>query len=171
MTLFTSYRPGGHNPSSKTLNVHHLASSVYFSHPPSTQGVSQRNSFVYILWNEPQSEEPPGGYLAKVTYISDNGNAVIHYKRLLKKLSTCSMSHGLKQRVMGSGSFQFHQPLRLWEPPPQNPQNEVHIVRKALPMTSPSFLSMNMITLQSFPLSPKSVLTSIKRFVLTNVYQ
>ena len=33
---------------------------------------------------------------------------------LLKKHSTCSMSHGFKQRVIESGLFQFHQPLRLW---------------------------------------------------------
>ena len=51
-------------------------------------------------------------------------NAVIQYLKeaLLKKQSTCSISHGFKQKVMGSGSFQFHQPLWMWETPLPNPQ-------------------------------------------------
>ena len=61
--------------------VHHLAGSVYSTHPPPTQGVSQKGIPLYTLWNEPQSEVPHGWYLAKVTYISDDGNAVILYKR------------------------------------------------------------------------------------------
>ena len=97
--------------------------------PTNSGGLPERNSFVYTLWNEPQSEEPCGWYLAKVTYISDDGNAVIRYKRgSLEKQSTCSMSHGFKQRVMGNGSFQFIQSLRLWEPQPQNPKSLVHNV-------------------------------------------
>ncbi len=64
-------------PSSNAFNVHHL-----YSPPPTKSGcLPERNSFMYTFWNEPQSEEPPRWYLAKVTYISDNGNAVIHYKR------------------------------------------------------------------------------------------
>ena len=64
--------------SSKALNVYHLAGSVYSS---PTLCFGERDSFVCTLWNEPQSEEPTGWYLAKVTYMSEDANAVIRYKR------------------------------------------------------------------------------------------
>ena len=49
--------------------------------PSNSRDLPEVNSFVYTLWDEPQSDEPSGWYLAKVTYISDDGNAVIRYKR------------------------------------------------------------------------------------------
>ena len=78
---------------------------------------------------------------------------------LLTKQSTCSMCHGFKQRVMGSVSFQFHQPLRLWESPPQNPKSQVYIVKGFA--DDLIIISQHEHAHASVALSPKSVLTSI----------
>ena len=67
-------------PSSKALDVHHLVGCLL--PPPTNLGdLPERNSFVCTLWNEPQSEEAPEWYLAKITYISDDSYVVIRYKR------------------------------------------------------------------------------------------
>ena len=39
------------------------------------------NSYVYALWDEPDSEEPQGWYLAKVTSINQDGTAELMYRK------------------------------------------------------------------------------------------
>ena len=39
------------------------------------------NSYVYALWDEPDSEEPQGWYLPKVTLINQDGTANLMYRK------------------------------------------------------------------------------------------
>lgn len=39
------------------------------------------NSYIYALWNEPNSDEPIGWYLAEVTSIEDDGSTCLKYHK------------------------------------------------------------------------------------------
>ena len=39
------------------------------------------NSYIYALWDEPNSEEPVGWYLAKGTSIEDDGSICLKYRK------------------------------------------------------------------------------------------
>ena len=37
------------------------------------------NSAIYVLWDEPQSDEPPGWYPAEISEYHSDGEATIEY--------------------------------------------------------------------------------------------
>lgn len=41
----------------------------------------ETNSYIYALWDEPNSNEPVGWYLAKVTSIEDDGSICLKYHK------------------------------------------------------------------------------------------
>ena len=59
-------------------------SGFYFHLLPTTtttNDLPKETSFVYILWDESQSDEPVGWYLARVTDISEDAVALVRYKK------------------------------------------------------------------------------------------
>ena len=62
------------------IAAYSLAGYVY-SHSPPNQELTQKGIPLYIPFGMSLTEEPPGWYLAKLTYILEDGNAVIGYKR------------------------------------------------------------------------------------------
>ncbi len=49
--------------------------------PNSLPEMFKTNLYIYALWDEPNSEEPIGWYLAKVTYIKDDGSICLKYRK------------------------------------------------------------------------------------------